>query len=977
MDQSWRGSRERATTASPSVKKRMASRWATRSMGKSTPLTSLLTIFVFAAAIGVSIGLTTGKGNDTSHGGNKASKDHHSPSEEQLRLPTNIKPLIYNLTMKTYLPNYVKFPSNKSFTFDGQVDISMVVVEPTESIVLNARNITVIRKECEVFLENKKVDIKKVVEHESLEKLEFVLQKKLKKDQKILLKVKYIGLITDDLAGLYRTKYTGADGKVRYAATTQMQPSDARRMVPCLDEPSYKANWTVTLIHPKGTKAIANGIEKSTKANGDWITTKFETTPKMSSYLLAVLISEFEFVEGKTKTDVRFRIWARPEAKTMTQYAKDAGIRCLEFYEDFFGIRFPLPKQDMAALPDFAAGAMENWGLITYRETALLYDEKFYGPLDKKRVALIVAHELAHQWFGNLVTLKWWDNLWLNEGFASYVEYIGMNAISHGNMRAEDYFLVDAFRGGLKADALASNHPLSFKIGKATEVSEAFDPITYKKGASVIKMLQAVVGEANFKKAINHYLTKFAYGNAEAKDLWQAFDETVKGVKGPGGGPLKVSEFAPQWTTQMGFPLITVETFNSTALKVTQKRFKLNKKALELKKYRNPKYGFKWDVPLWYQEGKEVKKTWLTRDKPLYLHISDPKTSVVVNADRYAFCRQNYDADGWNKIIKQLHGNHEVYSPRTRNAILSDAFAAASIGELDYVTVYRILGYSKKEKEYLPWSAIIDGIKNVVRYFGNEPESQSAKAYMRKILKPIYDHSSIEYLTKNYKNGKLFFENNLQQAVIDEYCKLGSEDCMGKLKKLFDQEVMKKCKDGQGATDCVSIAAPIRKSVYCYGVKKGGQEAFEKVVWLYRAEKVQLEKERLRRALGCHNDIKSLKMLLLLALDRNSTFVRLQDASKVFKIIAKNPISQDFMLDFVIQRWEQILKSFSVRHKALKDVIEACASGIRSRAQIDQLRNLQKTGRDAHRKSYCARYKAVFVRNCNSLSVLKVGIFVG
>ncbi|PIO59233.1 peptidase family M1, partial [Teladorsagia circumcincta] len=235
---------------------------------------------------------------------------------------------------------------------------------------------------------------------------------------------------------------------------------------------------------------------------GDWIISKFKTTPPMSSYLLAVIVSEFDFIEGNTASGVRFRIWSRPEAKNMTQYALRAGIKCLEAYEKFFDIKFPLEKQDMVAVPDFSLGAMENWGLIIYRENALLYDEKYYAPLNKERVATVVVHELAHQWFGDLVTLKWWDNLWLNEGFASFVQYIGVNVITDDKFKMEDYFLVEAFAQGMEADAVASSHPLSFRVDKVPEVAEAFDDVTYRKGAAVLTMLQALIGKDNFWKAI-------------------------------------------------------------------------------------------------------------------------------------------------------------------------------------------------------------------------------------------------------------------------------------------------------------------------------------------------------------------------------------------------------------------------------------------------------------------------------------------
>ncbi|KAK6015437.1 hypothetical protein OSTOST_19139, partial [Ostertagia ostertagi] len=256
------------------------------------------------------------------------------------------------------------------------------------------------------------------------------------------------------------------------------------------------------------------------------------------------------------------------------------------------------------------------------------------------------------------------------------------------------------------------------------------------------------------------YLKKFSFNNTQASDLWEVFDKVVTNVTGPDGSPLKTTELANQWTTQMGYPMVTVENFNSTSLKVSQTRYKTNKDALELEKYRHPKYGFKWDIPLWYQEGtnKEIKRTWLTREEPLYLHVGNPAASIVVNADRHGFYRQNYDKEGWQKIIKQFKENHEVYSARTRNAIISDAFAAALVDKLEYETVFELLKYAKKEKELLPWNDIIVGFYSILKYFGNEPESKYAKSYMLDVLKPIYSKSSIDYITKNYADDSLFFE---------------------------------------------------------------------------------------------------------------------------------------------------------------------------------------------------------------------------
>ncbi|EYB84648.1 hypothetical protein Y032_0312g2162 [Ancylostoma ceylanicum] len=935
----------------------MGANFGKRTVVECNGLNLIVTILAIILAVVATFLLTyflTKNAYDTSKkpGGddnNDNKEEDNSPSAAELRLPTSVEPVHYDLKVKVYLPNYVNFPQEKDFTFDGDVEMTLKIIEPVKKIVLNMRDIK-IDKEHSVFTAGgEKIDIEKVEPLPKLEKVDIVLAKPIEKGKDAKLKLIYTGIINNKLGGLYQTTYHEKDGTKKVAAVTQLEPTDARGFLPCFDEPHLKATWNVTVIHPKGTNAISNGIELEggRTEDGDWITTKFTQTPRMSSYLLAVMVNEFEYIQGKTKSGVLFRIWSRPDAKSMTQYALYAGIKCLEFYEKLFDFKFPLEKQDMVALPDFSAGAMENWGMITYRENSLLYDERLYGPMNKQRVALVVAHELGHQWFGDLVTMKWWDDLWLNEGFATWVEFFGIDVISDGHWRMPEYIILDALTQGLTRDSVARSHPLSFRIDKATEVFEAFDSISYGKGASILRMLSAIIGADTFHKGIAHYVSKFAYKNAQAADLWQAIDEVVENVEGP-NGKMKVLEYADQWTAQMGFPIVTVSSFNDTHVKITQERYKKNPKAKDPEKYSRPKYGFKWEVPIWYQEGKEkVQLAWLKREEPLYLK-SKPDEPIAINAERNGFYRQNYDAKGWEKLSKQLHQNHEIYSTKTRNAIISDAYAAALVDKVPYETVFELLSYVKKEQEFLPWQEALNGFFNVLEFFGNEPEAKSAKKFMLRLLEPIYKKSSLKHIEDNYKKEELFFEMNLEQAVIDAYCSLGSPECIANYKNLFDSQVLVKCHHkGAKPSECSSVAAPLRAKTYCYGVKEGGDAVYKKMMDLYLAESVQLEKDILRRALGCHKDISALKELMLLALDRNASFVRLQDVNDIFYSVAANPVGQEIIFNFLVERWEQIYDGLMPEHRAVGKVIESAAIGIRSQHQIEQVRYLKKNGKHA------------------------------
>ncbi|CAJ0581960.1 unnamed protein product, partial [Mesorhabditis spiculigera] len=562
--------------------------------------------------------------------------------------------------MKVHLPGYgAEIEGPKNLTFDATLVTRISVISTTNKIVLNLKKLNI--SDVYVTMNDQPVTVLSKTVEEKLELVTIQLAKNLEIGSRVVLTLVYVGPIDNSLGGLYQSKYKHTDGTEKIIATSQMEPTDARRMVPCFDEPAFKANWTVTVTHPKGTSALSNSIEDSvTPIDAEWLESKFKATPKMSSYLLAVLVSEFEYNEGQTKSGIRFRVWGRPEAKDQTKYALEAGIKCIEHYEQFYGIPFPLEKQDMVALPDFAAGAMENWGLITYRENSLLYDATLYKPEQKQRVAVVVAHELAHQWFGNLVTMKWWSELWLNEGFAAFVEYLGTDFISNRKFRMDETFVIDAQETGFKEDAIPTSHPLSFKIDRASEVEEAFDGITYDKGSAVIRMIRYTMGEEIFDKAINLYLKRFSYNNADATDLMTALGEFVPGsVLGADGKKLDVLEYAQQWTQQMGYPVLTVSRMNDHMVRVVQNRFKLANDTPDQEKYSKPDYGFKWDVPVWYSKGGDdtTHFAWLPRDADLIVGARGDAVPIF-NYDSRGFYRVNYDAELWMLIAKKLQEDH-------------------------------------------------------------------------------------------------------------------------------------------------------------------------------------------------------------------------------------------------------------------------------------------------------------------------------
>ncbi|CAF4714565.1 unnamed protein product, partial [Rotaria sp. Silwood2] len=359
------------------------------------------------------------------------------------------------------------------------------------------------------------------------------------------LTLKFIGDINDHMQGFYRYKYSTLDGEeVPYGASTHFDPANCRRAFPCWDEPNFKATFDITLITPKNLQAISNMpiiYENEYLDDKEWKITKFDRTPIMSTYLVAYVVGEYDYVETKDSNGVSMRVYAPVGKKEHGQFALDIASKVLPFYTEYFNIKYPIAKADQIAIPDFAMGAMENWGLVTYRETTRLIDPEFSSMESRQLVAIDVAHELAHQWFGNLVTMDWWTDLWLNEGFASWIQYLAVDKC-YPEFDIWTQFVADTFAPFLVSDALKSSHPIEIPIGHPNEIEEIFDEISYSKGSSVIRMLHDYIGDDTFRKGLHNYLKEYSYKNTVTVNLWSHLSKASN---------KPVNEVMSSWTLQI------------------------------------------------------------------------------------------------------------------------------------------------------------------------------------------------------------------------------------------------------------------------------------------------------------------------------------------------------------------------------------------------------------------------------------------
>ena len=418
--------------------------------------------------------------------------------------------------------------------------------------------------------------------------------------------IDFSGTITDAMHGLYPCYFTH-DGVKKQLFATQFESHHAREVFPCIDEPAAKAEYDLTLVTQTGITVLGNMPVKSEEENGDSLTTTFEKTPRMSSYLLAFVIGELHKKTARTKSGVEVNVWATPAQNENTlDFALDIATRSIDFYDEYFGVKYPLPKSDHVALPDFSSGAMENWGLITYRESCLLADPELTPESSRRFIATVISHELSHQWFGNLVTMNWWNDLWLNESFANMMEYVAIGAL-HPEWRMWEDFATNEVTAALRRDSLDGVQSVQSDVNHPDEISTLFDPaIVYAKGGRLLVMVRKLIGEEAFRAGLKSYFEKFAYKNTVGNDLWQELESAS-------GQP--IVNLMNAWISQPGLPVVSVSNSHDAAI-LSQERFFIGE---------HQPSDTLWPIPLFANQPLDVKilnqkETTVSIEKPLQLN---------------------------------------------------------------------------------------------------------------------------------------------------------------------------------------------------------------------------------------------------------------------------------------------------------------------------------------------------------------------
>ncbi len=611
-----------------------------------------------------------------------------SPTLDPYRLPRGAVPTHYDLELA---------PNLAAASFTGRVEISVDVVEPVDELVLNA---------IELDIAQVRVDGSDVQWHLQPDTERLVVSPiGGLQPGPVSLVVSFTGTLNDKLRGWYRSTFKDDAGTEHVIATTQMQPTDCRRAFPCWDEPDLKAVFGITLIVDDELLAISNGPEVSRTVHhaegGRKFAVSFADTMKMSSYLVAFVVGPLEVTETIDVDGVPMRLVHVPGKDALSAFGLEVGAASLRWLTDYYGIRYADRKIDLLALPDFAAGAMENVGCITFREALLLVDPDRSTQVEQETVADVVSHELAHMWFGNLVTMRWWNGIWLNEAFATFMEVAACNAFRPDWHRWTTFSLERSI--AFETDALASTRPVEYEVRSPADSEGMFDVLTYQKGGALLRMLEQYLGEETFRDGVRHYLSAHSYSNTETSDLWDAIEHVVV----QRGGTEPVRAMMDSWIWQPGFPLVTAE-LDRGELVLRQQRFTFDPEAGD---------ATLWYVPVHLRVGEDESVVLLEKDE-LRVPLHDATATIVVNANGHGFYRVGYS----DELLARLTGPAlRSLSTVERYSLVDDTWSAVVAGRLDAADLWAFLQGFDGEDELHVWQAIAAALRGLTRVVDGEP----------------------------------------------------------------------------------------------------------------------------------------------------------------------------------------------------------------------------------------------------------------
>ncbi|KAM7396288.1 hypothetical protein PAMP_019340 [Pampus punctatissimus] len=849
-----------------------------------------------------------------------------TPATEQpppvMRLPKNLIPERYEVFIwpefYTRIIEVVNETTpNQTLHFTGNSTVNLYCAQKTDTIYLHSKNLKVYHPVVKDRDSNGYFAVSDMIFHtDESDFLEIQLKSALKAGANYSLFLTFEGETSEYSEGLFVSNYyEDLDGDEKFIAATDLEPTFARKVFPCFDEPEMKAVFDVTIIHRRDTIALGNMEQLDSSAiDGDWKYTHFKPTPRMSTYLFSFTVSEFTSIESAHER-VDIHLYARPEATDAkyTQYAANITGKILKFYEDLLEIDYHLKKLDQIAMPNLRYQGMENWGLVTYKEGAILYEEGVSSLLHKKEITILIAHELAHQWFGNLVTMEWWNQLWLNEGFATYMSYFAVDHIE-SSLKTKDVYIMNDLHLAFEVDALALSHPLSATledIQTTDEIEVMFDVITYNKGAIVLRMLADLVSERVFNEGVKMYLKAFEYQNTNQNDLWEY-------IKKADNGNTDVANMMDTWTNQAGYPVVTINTLNG---EVYQKRFLFNSSA---------------ESNLWWMvHVKYITKTKSDTNPVLLNPNSNTETKeefickdddwILANVNCTGYYRVNYNLENWALLQTQLETNPHRIPLMNRGQLIDDAFNLARAKLVDVNLALNLTRFLRDEHEYLPWESAVRNLNYFIHMFDRSEVYGPMQVYFRDQVKGLYT------FFRNYTdNSEVPNDSSLQEnqiIAIRLACSNGLPECMEMATKMYA--------DWMKSNGTINKIHPnLRSVIYCQAVALGGREEWEFAWEIYQNSDKTSEKDQLLEALSCTKKVWLIKRYLEYTL--NPEKVRLMDVASAIIYVAQNVEGQALTWNFVREHWDYISQG------DISMVIEAVTNRFSTQFELGELKRFAR-----------------------------------
>ncbi len=779
--------------------------------------------------------------------------------EEHVTLGKNVRPTHYKLEIE---------PDLGKFVYRCNEEIDLQIEKETEEIVLNVAELDILQ--AEVLFGGKRQKARVSIDKKN-ERVVFKLEVGVKGGVKLI--VQFTGKNNDKLYGFCRSRYL--DGKKEeFMLTSQFEATDARKAFPCFDEPEFKAKFDIAMIIPKSLYAVSNMPIKRVEKKDNKKKVIFETTPEMSTYLLYLGVGNFEFTESK-HDGTSIRVITTPGKKRFAKLPLDYAKRFLSFYEEYFGMKFPLPKLDLLAIPDFAVGGMENWGAITFRETALLGEDKS-AVSTKQRIAEVVAHEIAHQWFGDLVTMRWWDDLWLNESFATFMETKAVSELFPEWKIREQYLLSDVAYA-FTMDQLEATHPIKARVNTPDEISSAFDSaITYSKGGAVLRIIEDYAGEELFREGLRNYVRRYAYSNATEDDLWKSIEEKAK----KNNKKSRILDVARSWINTPGYPALYTNFYDGR-LAVKQRRFTLS----------NKKKNEEWIIPINYISDRSK------RSKTILMG----KGSLTVNLGNVSWIKLNHEQGGlyrtfYDPVIQERLGlliNNGELSGADSWGIENDLFALARSGRIMLDTYLEFIEKYALDHVYPLNASIMDHLVWLRSLFYKKKKKERIDAmislYSSKIL------SRLGWERKKYESA---IDTMLRSSAISALGIIGDREVVEKSRKIF-WDFVERGKD---------IDQNLRGAIYGVVATHGDEKTFNVIASRYERERVVDEKMRLLGALGRFTDEKLVRKALKFNM---SASVRFQDAFRIPAILSFNHPGNEIVWSWTKKNWKKLMRTYS------------------------------------------------------------------